>query len=252
LTSSSDKEWERIGRKEPFYGVWTDESFLTALRDDQAEERFWLSGERHIQSVFHFVWAHLKPNFSPRNALDFGCGVGRITIPMAEKCVEVLGVDVSTSMLDVAQKQLTEKSIGNVSLAHSSDGLFPGPDRFDFIHSYIVFQHIAPSQGYRILDQLLARLASGGIGVVHFSFDNYKRSIWLRRLHQLPVGKQIGNCLRGKRLSEPVMQMNEYDMNHVMSRIKSIADGEVHIEFTDHGVLGAILYFKKADFGKLA
>lgn len=245
MLSSSDREWERIGRKEPFYGVWTDESLLSGVRDAQAEERFWSSGERHIHSVFQFISTHLEPGFSPQIALDFGCGVGRLLLPMSEKCVEVVGVDVSASMLEVARKQLKEKSIDNASLSQASDGLFAGPERFDLVHSYIVFQHIPPSRGYRILDQLLARLMPGGIGVLHFSFKNYQRGKWLRRLQQLPVFKQVGNLVAGKSLNEPVMQMNEYDMNRIMSRIMPVADGSVHMEFTDHGVLGATFYFKR-------
>ena len=98
MPSSSDKEWERIGRKEPYYGVWTDDSFLTATRDEHAEERFWSSGERHVKSVFKFICTHLEPDFTPQNTLDFGCGVGRVLCPLAEKSTKASGVDVSASM----------------------------------------------------------------------------------------------------------------------------------------------------------
>jgi hypothetical protein len=57
--------------------------------------------------------------------------------------------------------------------------------------------------------KIFCSLASGDIGVLHFLFNNYKRSKWLRRFHQLPLSNQIGNYLRAKPLGEPVMQMNE-------------------------------------------
>ena len=243
---SNNKEWERIGQTEPFYGVLTDKQFLTASRDEQAEEKFWSSGERHIKSVFEFVSAHLTPEFAPEEALDFGCGIGRLLFPMANRCTRVTGVDVSASMLKHAHEQLAAKDLSNISLVHADDGLFSGPEKFDLIHSYIVFQHIPLSRGYLILDQLLGRLKPGGVGILHYTFNNYKRHKWVRRIHGWPLGKQIGNFLRARPLAEPVMQMNEYDLNRIMSRIQPISAGKVHIEFTDHGVLGVILYFKKA------
>jgi hypothetical protein len=83
--------------------------------------------------------------------------------------------------------------------------------------------------------------------VLHFTFNNYKRNRLLHRLHALPIFKQLGNLLTGRPANEPIMQMNEYDMNEVLSRISAVADGDVHVELTDHGVLGAILYFRKTE-----
>jgi len=244
--ASTDKEWERLGRTEPLYGVWTDEQFLSASRDKEAEERFWASGERRIESVFRTIEKHIQTGFRPEEALDFGCGVGRLLLPMSVRCTRVTGVDVSVSMLKVARDQLSNRSVANVSLVHAGDGSFLGPGYFDFIHSYIVFQHIPLSRGYTILGQLLERLKPGGIAVLHFSYKNHTRNRWLRILHKLPPGKIIGNLLRGKSPHEPVMQMNEYDLSRVLECVQPVSDEGVHIEFTDHGVLGAVLYFRRA------
>jgi len=44
--------------------------------------------------------------------LELGCGTGRITIPIAEAGYEVIGLDISKSMLEQALKKSAEKSIG--------------------------------------------------------------------------------------------------------------------------------------------
>ena len=42
------------------------------------------------------------------------------------------------------------------------------------------------------------------------------------------------------------MQMNEYDLNIIMKKLWSHGVRNCHLAFSDHGVLGAIIYFKKA------
>lgn len=47
--------------------------------------------------------ARLVGSFHPRTVLDAGCGTGRVAIELARRGVDVVGVDVDRSMLDVAR-----------------------------------------------------------------------------------------------------------------------------------------------------
>ena len=38
--------------------------------------------------------------------LELGCGTGRVLIPLAEHCAQIVGVDISEAMLDVCQRKL--------------------------------------------------------------------------------------------------------------------------------------------------
>jgi 2-polyprenyl-3-methyl-5-hydroxy-6-metoxy-1,4-benzoquinol methylase len=60
-------------------------------------------GVDHIDFVFETIRRHFVPNFKPSSVLDYGCGVGRLLIPLAERCECVVGVDVSDTMLREAQ-----------------------------------------------------------------------------------------------------------------------------------------------------
>jgi len=43
--------------------------------------------------------------------LELGCGTGRITIPIAERGIQVTGLDISDSMLAHAKKKTAEKAL---------------------------------------------------------------------------------------------------------------------------------------------
>ena len=83
---------------------------------------------------------------SARRALEIGCGPGRLMRPMSRHFGEIHGVDVSDEM--IAQARLNLHNIPNAQLHHTSGSdlsLFPS-DRFDFVYSYAVFQHIPSTE----------------------------------------------------------------------------------------------------------
>jgi len=53
------------------------------------------------------------------SVLDFGCGVGRLTLPLAEHAGRVIGVDASANMILAAQARLAEAGHRNVMFQHS-------------------------------------------------------------------------------------------------------------------------------------
>ena len=74
--------------------------------------------------------------------LEIGCGIGRMTRPLAEVFGEVHAVDVSAEMIRQARENL--RDLPNVRLFETSgEDLAPFDDQsFDFAYSFIVFQHV--------------------------------------------------------------------------------------------------------------
>ena len=245
MFENSDQEWKRYGDENPYYGVISDESLQPKNLNAQALAQFWQSGLDHIEWVFRNIKQHIDPDFKAQRALDFGCGVGRLVFALRTQCNHVTGIDVSSSMLDEAKRQAEIKSMHSVSFIESSDCDELGTNLFDFLHSYIVFQHIPVARGNAILDKLLASLRSGGVGVLHFTFSNPKYRAW-RIISKIPYNKQIRNIVRGRPKDAPSMQMNEYDMNKIMDKIRLQGVRNCYLEFTDHGVHGVTIYFQKA------
>lgn len=245
MFENSDKEWESYGAKNPYFGVLSHERFLAKNIDDEALAEFWRSGEQDIQTVFDNIKRHIDPDFQPVQALDFGCGVGRLLLALSARCEHATGVDVSPSMLAEAGTAAHKKGIGNVSFVRSRDCSELAKQHYCLVHSYIVLQHIPEDRGYAILDNLLDSLRSGGVGVLHFTFSNSRIRTW-RIIRRIPFNKQLRNLLQGKPINDPRMQMNEYDLNVIMKKLWSRGVRNCHVALSDHGVLGAIIYFKKA------
>ncbi len=246
---SSDKEWQRYGDRDPYYGVCNEERFHGMNLDEKSVQAFFHSGADHIASVFDTIHAHLDSSFAPVTALDFGCGVGRLAIPLAERAGHVTGVDISNSMLREAEKNCLDSSINNVEFLLSDDGLSAVRGRFDLIHSFIVLQHVPVSRGERIIKRLLSLLNENGIGVLHLTYaktSERKRIAPFLKRH-IPLAKQLFNIRHGRSWNYPHMQMNDYDLNRILFMLQHIGANSLFLEFTDHkGALGVIIYFRKA------
>jgi SAM-dependent methyltransferase len=241
-------EWEKLGRRDPYFGVLSHDKFRGEQLDAAARAEFFDSGERHVATCFETIRRCLAPAFAPRRALDFGCGVGRLVIPLARRCAEVVGADVSPSMLAEARRNCDQHAVTNAHLVEVKDGLGPVTGPFDFIHSFIVFQHIPAPEGERIVRGLLDRLEPGGVGALQFTTAQRASALrrFVRRLRwSAPVVNEVANLLKG-RPGEPLMIMDQYDLGRIWSALREHGCEHAYLRATDHGGnLGVMVFFEK-------
>jgi 2-polyprenyl-3-methyl-5-hydroxy-6-metoxy-1,4-benzoquinol methylase len=110
---------EALARKDSYWAVLTSERFRRGNLSDAAVRDFFESGVRNVEVVFDTVRRRLDADFTPRSVLDFGCGVGRVLLPLAERCDRVVGVDVSETMLAEAREHCRRRGLPNVHLVRS-------------------------------------------------------------------------------------------------------------------------------------
>jgi 2-polyprenyl-3-methyl-5-hydroxy-6-metoxy-1,4-benzoquinol methylase len=245
--NDTDSAWERYGSADPYYGVVSHPRFREASKPGPEREEFFQSGESYISSVLAIAHA-LFPAFAPRRAVDYGCGVGRLVIPLARRVSQVVGVDISESMLAEARRNCSEAGLANVDFALADDGLSRLQGEFDFIHSYIVFQHVPVKRGLRIFRGLLDRLTDGGVGIVQFTYANAnksaRRGTYLLR-KWVPGAHSLLEILRG-RPPGPHMQLNSYPLDKLMAMLQESGCHEVSVRFSNHGEhYGALLFFRR-------
>jgi SAM-dependent methyltransferase len=241
---STDNAWEEWGRRDPYFGVITDPKFRSGGITEIAKQEFFASGESHVHGVLSTIRKHIDPGFAPRSVLDFGCGVGRVLIPFAKIADEVVGLDVSTSMLQEAQRNCDEQRLHNVRLFRSDDALSTLSGRFDLIHSCIVFQHIPVERGRELFSKLLQHLSAGGVGAIQLTYSTtrYAPTCGLAP-PELPYVDARNP--RAAADADPLMQMNPYNLNDILFLMQCRGILQFHAEYTDHGgELGIFLFFQ--------
>ncbi len=156
----TDEDWREIGATEPFWGVLTAPQFRRENLNPAALAEFYASGAGHMRDLAATYAGLTGEPFHAHAALDFGCGTGRLSEAMTAYADEVTAYDISPGMLEAARTHSAGKVV-------YTDELPGGP--FNWINSYIVFQHIPPARGYELLAMLLARLAPRGYASLHFN-----------------------------------------------------------------------------------
>jgi trans-aconitate methyltransferase len=197
----TDRHWKLWGELDPYRGVCYPEG------GDSPE--FWESGERYTTSLLNAI-ARIYPSRGCENALDFGCGVGRILRPLATRYRRVVGVDISPAMLALARRNVPEAEL----TAQLPD------ERFDLVHSYLVLQHIPPRRGLEIVRRLRRCVAPGGVIALHAPVE-VRHSPVYRVKHAVPALRFLLNALQGKPLREPLMQMNPYPVRQMCEALES-------------------------------
>jgi SAM-dependent methyltransferase len=240
----TDDAWEQWGRRDPYFGVITNPKFRRHALTDSGKHEFFESGRLHVEYLMHVIHKHVDPEFAPRKILDFGCGVGRTLPAFARVAEEVVGLDVSPSMLGEAERNCRDRGLQNVRLLSSDEELSASVETFDMIHSCIVFQHIPISRGRLIFQRLLCRLAPRGVGAFQFLYSKtqYAENFGISpspiySAHEKQPPQQPG--------ADPEMQMNPYNMNEILFLAQTAGVRQLYADFTDHGgELGLFIFFQ--------
>ena len=137
------KEWNERTKMNPLFVIATDHS--------ETEEDFWNSGIDECNDILGINTERYQKiienkDTSSMNVLEIGCGIGRILIPMRKIFGNVTGIDISSEMVQLGQKYVSD--IPNCSIVENNgtDLAEFSDNSFDFCYSFIVFQHIPEKQ----------------------------------------------------------------------------------------------------------
>jgi len=232
----TDADWRELGATQPYWGVLTHPDYRTENLTPASLEAFYASGAEYIGDIVRRMKAATGKQAGGR-ALDFGCGTGRLAEAMTAYATSVTGFDISPGMLAEARKRGGK--------ATYVDALPDGP--FDWINSFIVLQHIPPARGLALIEDLLARLAPGGLVSLHVTVwrDPHLKEPSARGLRRLV--RPLIRRWRLARLPAGTIRMYDYDLSQVVERLNRAGIGELALAPTDHGGHhGVILLGRKA------
>lgn len=180
------REWDEIGSVDPLWAILSAPEKRHGAWD---VEEFLDTGRREIEGVLERGGQWRLP-VEHEHALDFGCGVGRLTGALAAHFGFSLGVDISEVMVQSARQlhlDTTNASFQTLAAAPLSSL----PDHtFDFIYCSLVLQHMRDHRTIEATVVDFVRLLKAG-GLLVFQLPS---SIPLRR--RIQVRPRLYTALR--------------------------------------------------------
>jgi SAM-dependent methyltransferase len=154
-------DWTRLGKEDPLWAVYVAPGTRGGKWDVEA---FFDLGRREVDGALAALpGLGLAPG--RRRALDFGCGVGRLSQALAAHVDEVTGLDIAPSMLEKARE--LDRSGGRVQfvLNQKPDLSLIPTGSVDIVYSSLVLQHMPPELARGYLGEFVRVLAPGGVAI---------------------------------------------------------------------------------------
>jgi len=247
----TDRDWAKVAQVDPYWAVLSDDRFRGQDIGDAEREIFFRSGEQTIDWIFAVIRRHLVADFAPARSLEYGCGVGRLLIPIARHSGEAIGVDVAPRMLELSATHLRQAGVTNARVMPADDDLMRQDALFDFINSFLVLQHVPPERGYQVIGNLLRLLKPGGVAALQCT---YARPASWATIPAANYLRQDGTVLaRDNRSDMPfgegTILMFDYDLDQIMVLFAEAGMAPVIVYHTgEHiGHLGVHLFIRKPE-----
>jgi SAM-dependent methyltransferase len=163
-------------------------------------DEFWRRGEQDLDLLLDAVGLTVRAD---DDVVEIGCGIGRLTRPLARRARQVLALDVSPEMLRLAQEH--NRALINVTWVRgdgTSLASIPSGAASAAI-SHVVFQHIPdPNVTLGYVRELGRVLRPGGWAAFQVSTDPaVHRRRWDRAQWRTRLGALVGRAPRGQQHS---------------------------------------------------
>jgi SAM-dependent methyltransferase len=160
LIRKLQRDWDGLATHNAFGAILRDPAHI---RDPWSTDAFFATGDADVEVILTAAARHDLPRRYGR-ALDFGCGVGRLSRGLAKCFDEAVGVDISPVMISSARKLNGE--IPNCSFEVSADSGLSRFDSgsFDLVLCLLVLQHLpSGAEAERYIREFVRIVSPGGV-----------------------------------------------------------------------------------------
>jgi SAM-dependent methyltransferase len=203
----TSSDWEYMAQTDPLWAVCTELGPQGGSYDELG--RFWQSGQRDIEAAISHVEACGLRIDRDGEALDFGCGLGRVSQPLAEVFARCTGVDISPRMLELARGFNPSPDRLTFTLNERADLSIFADGRFGFVYSTRVLQHIPRRYALAYVGELV-RVVARDRGVLVFHAHEVEGGPMFSGLSALQRIRQRSTRLR-VRLQKAYAGFNDRD-----------------------------------------
>jgi SAM-dependent methyltransferase len=153
------RNWNAFAAADPLWSILT---WPEKRGNRWQEDEFFATGREEVAVALRRA-RELCPRMGAGRALDFGCGVGRLTLALADSFTAAHGVDIAPGMIAAARRFDAAGAVAGYHVNAKPDlGLFDD-GHFDFVYSSITLQHMAPRWIRGYLREFGRVLAVGGV-----------------------------------------------------------------------------------------
>jgi len=213
------RNWEGLAQGGPFHAILTD-------RQEWEDAAFFATGVEEVRALLE----HVRGLAIPLNrglALDFGCGVGRLTLALGEYFDHLIGVDISPTMIQGARKYAGGSDKVEYLLNQRDDLAIFRSDSFDFIYTNITLQHVAPRYSRKYIREFIRILKPRGLLVFQLPSELKPRK-GFKQIARVVLPSPVQSAVRRIRggledvfRAEPRMEMHGIPIREVRSLIKA-------------------------------
>ncbi|HLQ12673.1 MAG TPA: class I SAM-dependent methyltransferase [Steroidobacteraceae bacterium] len=158
--------WTHLGQVRPHYSVLTNRKYLPESLDAASIEDFYSSGVGEVSAIAAILRRFGKPEVGSQVCVEYGCGLGRVTVPLAKKFKSVHAYDISGNHLALARKRAFDAGVHNIEFhLCSAKVVIENLERCDVLYSRIVYQHNPPPIIRELIGAALRSLRPGGIAI---------------------------------------------------------------------------------------
>ena len=214
------QDWEKFAKTDPLWAILINRE---RRGNKWRLEDFFKTGLDEVNGIMREVES-MNLKIGHGRALDFGCGVGRLTRALANYFDEVSGVDISESMIRLAETYNREIGKCRFYLNQRDDLRFFGDDTFDFVYSSITLQHMKPHYTTKYLNELLRIISPRGLLV----FQLAEEQIGLKTLPNR--SRMLAYKIRSRLMNRPIMEMHGIRKQSVISIISNDGGKTLKVE----------------------
>ncbi|WP_051390999.1 class I SAM-dependent methyltransferase [Paraburkholderia mimosarum] len=222
------QQWEALGTEDPYWGVLSNPE---KQHGGWNKGEFFRTGTEEIGGMLSKA-SSLGVRLKFDLALDYGCGVGRLSRALSTSFERVIGVDISDAMLTEARSANT--SFDNIEFMRNNGSALPliADGTVDFIYSNIVLQH-SPRKIQRSLLREFSRVLRQG-GVMIFQTPSHQNLMTIKGLLHFLLGNRVLNIGRALKYGKArVMEMHTFPKSDVLKTLEETGLSVLKVERYD-------------------
>jgi len=175
------RAWTHEGENQPFHSVLADDRFLPEQLN-KFEDLFWETGLWEAKGVVDHLADLGLMRLAEATLLEFGCGVGRMTMPFAQEFARIIAYDISEPHLVIARERAAVLGLTNIYTVAIGRDVPTEFEPCDVFYSNIVLQHNPPPIIGHVLRKLIHSLKPGGFGIFQVPVYNVDYRFNLREV----------------------------------------------------------------------